>query len=332
MESYWLVAQNNAKHAVSEAGVLPSPVARIVGYKDLIGPDATPTPMQKWAQEAQLLNGPALILIEDETGSGKTETALMLAHRLMVAGSAYGLYVALPTMATANAMFDRLAAAYRRLFKEDTNPSIALAHGARDMHAGFRAAMAWNRQKENPYSGSTSRDASDLTASAACTEWIADDRCRTFLADAGVGTIDQTLLAVLPNRHQSLRLLGLVQRVLILDEVHAYDAYMNRELERLLEFQAGLGGSAILLSATLPQSTKLRLTCAEAIPDDLKAAASAAKATWTSFDSDKVLVVLDEAGTKTGFGLAESGRQTHGVIRLSYNAHLGLGEVSTITG
>ena len=50
-----------------------------------------------------------------------------------------------------------------------------------------------------------------------------------------------------------------MRRVVILDEVHAYDAYMRRELERLLEFQAELGGSAILLSATLPQSARKRL-------------------------------------------------------------------------
>ena len=35
-----------------------------------------------------------------------------------------------------------------------------------------------------------------------------------------------------------------MRRVLILDEVHAYDPYMQREMEGLLEFQAGLGGSS----------------------------------------------------------------------------------------
>ena len=74
--------------------------------------------------------------------------------------------------------------------------------------------------------------------------------------------MDQALLSVLPNRHQSLRLLGLMRRVLVLDEVHAYDAYMQREIETLLEFQAGLGGSAILLSATLPLGFRKRLASA----------------------------------------------------------------------
>jgi CRISPR-associated endonuclease/helicase Cas3 len=85
---------------------------------------------------------------------------------------------------------------------------------------------------------------------------------RRFLADVGAGTIDQALLAVLPVKHQSLRLWGLAGRVLIVDEAHAYDAYMTRELETLLEFHAALGGSAIILSATLPKITRRRLVTA----------------------------------------------------------------------
>lgn len=260
LDAYWQYARGRAESAVAEAGVLPAPVGDRLRYSDLIGREVSPTPMQKWAETADLPHGPALFMIEDETGSGKTEAALMLAHRLMISGRADGLYLALPTMATANAMFDRLAAAYRRLFVANVRPSIALAHGARGLHEGFRDAIARGALSEAPNPNEPeSHDESGMTASAACAAWIADDRRRTFLADVGAGTIDQALLSVLPNRHQSLRLLGLVRRVLILDEVHAYDAYMRREMEALLEFQAGLGGSAILLSATLPLSTRERL-------------------------------------------------------------------------
>src|SRR5208282_4834389 len=75
----------------------------------------------------------------------------------------------------------------------------------------------------------------------------------------GAGTIDQALLAILPVKHQSLRLWGLADRVLIVDEAHAYDAYMTRELETLLEFHAALGGSSIILSATLPMALRRKL-------------------------------------------------------------------------
>ena len=267
LNAYWCRARAQGDRAVAEAGILPEAASRQIDYKDLITvsnqSDAkiVPTPMQSWAESVELPEGPALFLIEDETGSGKTEAALMLAHRLLAAGRADRLYVALPTMATANAMFDRLGRAYRRLFAPDTNPSIALAHGARDLHDGFRSVAMGKQHPEHPYVTGTEGEW-ETTASMACAAWLADDRRRAFLADAGAGTIDQALLAVLPTRHQSLRLLGLMRSVLILDEVHAYDAYMLREMERLIEFQAGLGGSTVMLSATLPQNTRARLTSA----------------------------------------------------------------------
>ena len=257
-KTYWDAARQSADQAVDKAGVLPAVGSRHLDYEALIGTHA-PSPMQEWTCSVELPAGPALFMIEDETGSGKTEAALMLAHRLMVSSRAEGVYVALPTMATANAMFDRLADAHRHLFAVDATPSVALVHGAQEMHRGFRSAMWSAGRGEVAYAGAQSDDGSDVDASVACAAWIADDRRRAFLADAGAGTVDQALLSVLPSRHQSLRLLGLMRRVLILDEVHAYDAYMQREIESLLEFQAGLGGSAVLLSATLPLNIRRRL-------------------------------------------------------------------------
>ncbi len=256
LADYWSsCARPRADNAVAAAGILPAPSRAATGYAGLTGKDGfAPRPMQTWAVEVDLPPGPALFLIEDDTASGKTEASLMLAHRLIAAGRATGLYVALPTMATANAMFDRLSAIYRRLFAQDATPSLALAHSARDLHPGFRRADLQAGSPEVGYGGpGEAPGAEDVPASAACAEWIADDRRRTFLADVGVGTVEQALLAVLPVKHQSLRLLGLGQRVLILDEIHAYDAYMQQEIETLLRFHAAQGGSAVLLSATLSQ-------------------------------------------------------------------------------
>jgi CRISPR-associated endonuclease/helicase Cas3 len=100
---------------------------------------------------------------------------------------------------------------------------------------------------------------SDETATTRCTAWLADHTKRALLASAGVGTIDQALLAVLHSKHQSLRLLGLYNKVLIIDEVHACDAYMQGVLEVLLNFHARTNGSVILLSATLPVDMKQSL-------------------------------------------------------------------------
>ena len=258
LDQYWREAQKRATKALGRAGVLPaSPAVALTYPGDLIGPKETPTPMQQQTKAMLLHDGPGLFLIEDETGSGKTEAAVMLAYRLMQAGAADGLFVGLPTMATSDAMYIRLQESYRRLFVPDTEPSLVLAHSARDMHEKFRATVMQAGRTERGYSQEDG-EAED-TASALCAAWIADDRRRSFLADVGVGTVDQALLGILPSRHQSLRLMGLSRKVLIVDEVHAYDPYMQGELQTLLEFQAALGGSVILLSATLPAGQRQAL-------------------------------------------------------------------------
>jgi CRISPR-associated endonuclease/helicase Cas3 len=89
-----------------------------------------------------------------------------------------------------------------------------------------------------------------------------------MLADVGAGTIDQALLAVLPSKFNTVRLFGLSDKVLVIDEAHAYDEYMGVELEQLLRFHAALGGCAVVLSATLPKSR--RNTLVDAWRDGLR--------------------------------------------------------------
>src|SRR5262249_14956539 len=89
------------------------------------------------------------------------------------------------------------------------------------------------------------------TPSVVAAEWFTH-RKRGLLAPYGVGTVDQALLSVLKTRHVFVRLSGLANKTVIIDEVHAYDAYMSVLLERLLEWLAALGSPVVLLSATLP--------------------------------------------------------------------------------
>jgi CRISPR-associated endonuclease/helicase Cas3 len=261
-ERYWHHAQHEAARAVDEAGVLPAEVEHFGGMSQLFPDVRTPSPVQVFAETAPLPDGPSLIVIEDVTGSGKTEAALTLAHRLMAAGRANGLYVALPTEATANAMYARLGSSFRHLFTVDAAPSLVLAHSHRAFHVGFQNSIVNAAAQVRARNGTRDSSDEERPSSAECADWIADDRRKTFLADVGAGTIDQALLAILPVKHQSLRLWGLADRVLIVDEAHAYDAYMMRELETLLEFHAALGGSAIILSATLPKDMRRRLAAA----------------------------------------------------------------------
>jgi len=256
---YWHeIALPRARRAVKEAGVLPSPVSLATGIATLFPEIGDPRPVQEWAECVVLPEGPALFTIEDATGSGKTEAALVLAHRLMAAGRAEGLFCALPTMATADAMYARLERAYLRLFAPDARPSLVLAHSRRSLNARFTESIL---QAAADPSEDTAEPA-DQPAGAQCAGWIADDRRKAFLAEIGVGTLDQALIGVLPTRHAPLRLLGLSRRVLVIDEAHAYDTYMTEELKRLLSFHAALGGSAIVLSATLSARQRAELAAA----------------------------------------------------------------------
>ncbi|MDX1653597.1 MAG: CRISPR-associated helicase Cas3' [Candidatus Competibacteraceae bacterium] len=252
LEDYWKRARRLAARAVREAGVLPEDSAPPVAIGDLFVKINQATPLQNLAAELDLGTGPQLFVLEDVTGAGKTEAAVLLSHRLMAAGRAQGLYFALPTMATANAMYTRLEAVYRRLFAPGTRPSLVLAHGARDL-TGFRQSILSPGALEDDYPDE------QPTAGARCSAWLADSRKKALLAQMGAGTVDQALLGVLYSRHQCLRLLGLFGKVLIVDEVHANDPYMHRVLQSLLRFHAAGGGSAVLLSATLPQGMRREL-------------------------------------------------------------------------
>jgi CRISPR-associated endonuclease/helicase Cas3 len=258
LAAYWHDTQGRAARAVAEAGLSVSASGDCGGMAGLF-PGVEPRPLQEWAERVALPEGPALCVIEDATGAGKTEAALILAHRLLHAGRGQGVFFALPTMATANAMYERLAPVCERLFAPEATPSLVLAHGRRALNERFAASIlagAADPAEEKP------GDAADQPAGGQCAAWIADDRRKAFLAEIGVGTVDQALMAVLPARHAMLRLIGLAQRVLIVDEAHAYDAYMTTELKRLLQFHAALGGSAIVLSATLTTRQRAELCAA----------------------------------------------------------------------
>ena len=220
---------------------------RALDEAGLVSPDPTPAdgsmlaglpglrPMQRAAQSVALEEGPQLVVLEDSTGTGKTEAALILTHRMMAAGKARGLFFALPTMATSDAMFERMQKAAPDMF--DGKPAVVLAHSRAKLKAAVRSLRGgW----------------SDGTPEAEAAAWLTDSRRRALLATVGVGTVDQALLGILPTRFSTLRLFGLADKVLIVDEAHSYDPYMQKQLEALLGMQARLGGSAILMTATLP--------------------------------------------------------------------------------
>jgi len=137
----WNHALPRAAAAIAAAGLARAAPAPFRGITGLFPAIVAPSPVQRWAESVRLPPGPVLAVIEDLTGSGKTEAAVTLAHRLLAEGRAGGVFLALPTMATANAMFGRLADAYRGLFAAEAHPSLALAHARAALDPRFLAAI-----------------------------------------------------------------------------------------------------------------------------------------------------------------------------------------------
>lgn len=248
LDEYWDRARRRARAAVQEAGVASATVTEAGGLRSLWPEYQEPTDLQALAETLRLGSGPHLCVIEEVTGGGKTEAALVLAHRLMAQGEGEGLYLALPTMATANAMNRRVTPLQDRLYEPGRPSSMLLAHSKANLTLGLEVAGT-----------DDSQDTDEPSASQQCSEWLAESRKKALLAHLGVGTVDQALVAILPIPHQSLRICGVAGKVLLVDEVHACDHYVRGLLCRLLEFHGGMGGSAILLSATLPAEQRQEL-------------------------------------------------------------------------
>jgi CRISPR-associated endonuclease/helicase Cas3 len=186
---------------------------------------------------------PTIVIIEDATGSGKTEAALYLADHWSALLGHRGAYIGMPTMATSNGMFDRYNTVLQRRYT--SRPNLQLAHG----QAAYR---------DNDIVDLHEVSESDKDDTAKAENWFAP-RKRTLLATFGVGTVDQALMSVLQTKHFFVRLLALANKTVIFDEVHAYDAHMSTIFQLALTWLHALGSSVVILSATLPLNTRQNL-------------------------------------------------------------------------
>ena len=198
------------------------------------------------------LKTPGIAVIEAPTGEGKTEAAMFLADAWNSSLNQDGYYFALPTQATSNQMFGRAENFLKKRFP-DRDVHLQLLHGHASLSAEFETLKKEFRKIRDIFDDQCEGD--ECVPSVVAAEWFTY-RKRGLLAPFGVGTVDQALMAVLQTKHVFVRLFGLAQKTVIIDEVHAYDAYMSTLLERLLEWLAALGSPVILLSATLPANRR----------------------------------------------------------------------------
>ena len=173
---------------------------------------------------------PLLMTIEAPPGEGKTELAIWLAHKMGEYWNKNGIYFGLPTAATSNQMIDRV----QTYLKDD----VALMH-----------SMEWLQDRETDLSEEEKQIRN---------EWKNPIK-RGLLSRYAVGTVDQIMLSVLKVRYGALRLFGLSNKVVIIDEIHAYDAYMTEVIKRMVEWLNALNIPVIMLSATLPAERKKTL-------------------------------------------------------------------------
>lgn len=238
-------------------------------------PGLTARPLQQAGDRLlQQVSGPCLMLVEAPMGEGKTELAFLAHLRLQGLLGHRGLYVALPTQATGNALFSR-AHSFLAHFSA-ARVDIQLVHGGAAMNEELRHLQEIDHSPDESVSASA---------------WFGQRR-RPLLSPYGVGTVDQALYGVLNVKHHFVRLWGLANRVVVLDEVHAYDSYTSGLIVALLRWLRSLGCSVVLMSATLPRARR----------DELIRAWGAEAHDWPALDYPRVALVDAQSVRGLHFG------------------------------
>lgn len=207
----------------------------------------SPRPAQASVLDLEVEDHPSITILESETGSGKTEAALSRFLMLFEAGLVDGMYFALPTRSAATQLHGRICAATRQAFADP--PAVVLA-----VPGYFRVDDIEGRRVK-PFQVEWRADGLERNPRG----WAAETSKRYLAGCIVVGTIDQVLLSSLMVAHAHLRATPLLRHLLVVDEVHASDAYMARILAEVLRRHLDAGGHAMLLSATLGAEMRTRL-------------------------------------------------------------------------
>jgi CRISPR-associated endonuclease/helicase Cas3 len=257
-EAHFAKAETVAPALVREAGLVRTALVRKeFGAAHGIN---KPNPLQRSIIEElpkAVGAGPGILVVTAATGDGKTETALEAETVLSAASGTSGLCFVLPTLATSDEMYKRIAG-FVAAQAPAGSASVTLTHSMAWLNDAYSEQQLTDGTPFVSHEDGPDRQSPAGPAPTLPGRWLRGPK-RPLLAQFAVGTIDQALMAVLPVKHNALRMLGLSGKTFVVDEAHAYDAYMQVLLGRLLSWLGALRCPVILLSATLSSSVADRL-------------------------------------------------------------------------
>ncbi|MFI6019032.1 CRISPR-associated helicase Cas3' [Streptomyces sp. NPDC051287] len=265
LEGHFTQSCADAERLVREAGLLPVDL-EYRGFAEAYGIVGEPNALQRSvAEELAVAVGEepvegrrgGIMLVTAAPGDGKSETAMEAERVLAGRFGTRGFAFLLPTMATSDQMYLRVAGVVDRQAGQGTG--LTLTHSMAWLNSAYAedeagAGRVLTCEGDEEETAGRERRERDLRPR----RWLRGAR-RPLLAQFAVGTVDQALMAVLPVRHNALRLLALSNKTFVVDEAHAYDPYMQVLLGRLLNWLGWFGVPVVLLSATLPRSVSDRL-------------------------------------------------------------------------
>ena len=279
--------------------ILANPVslASIVGK-----PDAQPNAMQHAITQTDPLA--PVVILESETGSGKTEAALLHFQRLKRAGLIDGMYFALPTRAAATQIHCRITTAIQKIMPDAGIEPILAVPGY--VRAGEHDGITLQRYRVHWEDGADEGS-----------RWSAENSKRFLAAPIAVGTIDQAMLSVMQTKHAHLRAACLSRNLLVIDEIHASDTYMRGITQALVRNHAFKGGYTLIMSATLGAAARTAYL-EQNIPDIEEAKAMPYPCITTS--DGNVATGFNDQRKRVRVETMPSGQTAYGVAREALRA------------
>jgi CRISPR-associated endonuclease/helicase Cas3 len=273
LQHYFAQRQADAREFLKSLHIAPVPRRSAPPIQAFLPRDTAGNPVGKARPLQEIVYAlcrsaekPITIVIEAPMGEGKTEAAFMAEALLAERCGHDGMYVALPTQATSNQMYQRVRRYLETRFAGE-GVDLQLLHGGASLVKEYTDVIIHPNTTEDHAEG------------VHAAQWFMSKR-RGFLSPYAVGTVDQALLGILHVKHGFVRLWGLSNKVVVIDEAHAYDAYTSDLMVRLVRWLRHLGASVVIMSATLPKATRHRL-----MNEDIATASSVKRGT-SSHDED----------------------------------------------